>query len=129
MPDKKDDLWPDDIGHADGVTPVTILREQANALAKRTNYILQGVVDTRTRGSRIYHTFYISVPALENYQYEVLTVVHDVIFYPVDINCSDVGFYGRTAKNEDEFKQALKTVFSSDKLKKVIGALMAQAQA
>jgi hypothetical protein len=128
MPKEKEDLWPEDLGHVDLVTPVTILREQASVLGKRTNYILRGEVETQTRGETIYHTFYVVAPALENYRYEVLTVRHEVIFYPVDINCSDAGMYGRTVKNEDELKQALKTIFTSEKLKKVIGALLAQAQ-
>jgi len=123
------DLWPSDLGNTDMVAPVAILREQASALGKKTNYVLSGEVETHSSGGTISHFLYIVSPSLDNYKYEVLRVRHEVVFYPVHVRSDDAGLFEKEAKNEEEFIQLLKIIFSSEKLKRVINSLIVQSQA
>jgi len=129
MPKPNDDLWPSDLGNTDMVAPVAILREQASALGRKTNYILSGQVETHGIGGKIHHILYVVAPPLDNYKYEVLEVSHEAVFYPLWIRSDDAGVYNKEAKTQDEFMQFLKTILSSEKLKRVINSLIVQSQA
>lgn len=130
-----DDLWPDDIAPTiEQVPPVTILKQQAALLGRRTKNVIEGEVKTEAANSRgfLRHTFYLVAPALNFYRYPLLTVEHPVTtMYPAKITVSgpekDSPKKKLTAKNEQLFKKYLKLIFSYNETKKITGALLAQS--
>jgi hypothetical protein len=128
MAEQIPDLWPADFGQKK-VTPVAILREQAEFLARRTQGMLRGWV--RTVGGLdggFLHTFLIQVPSLGNYSYELLTVEHPLSLYPAKIHTSVVAS-PLTAASDTEFLNQLRQVFSAAPTLEIINALLSQAQA
>jgi hypothetical protein len=133
------DLWPEIATTQTLTTPLTILKEQAAALAKKTNGLLEARVDTQSyAGGGFVHSFKIVAPALDNYVYELFKVRHSVLLYPVEVSADATGSslppsirlsLHKGANTEDEFLEQLKVVLSSDQTSKVISALLAQVQA
>jgi hypothetical protein len=149
------DLWPVILPTSEIPAPLSILREQASLLESKTNGLVKAEVRSSgvklfakerfvegeqvededeqverigPQGPRVRHSFYLVAPALENYRYllfEVTSYIED--FYPLTINFSPVGKL--KVESEDEFKEALKKIFASEKTLKVIRSLIAQSQA
>ena len=69
------DLW-GDIAPSAVRTPASILREQASLLGAKTKNTIEGQVETWTSGSKLYHSFNLVVPALDNYSYELFKISH-----------------------------------------------------
>jgi hypothetical protein len=149
MTEKNEDLWPPDLVIASIVTPAAILRAQAALLGERTKGVLEGVVETSSVGSDIYHRFVIKVPALGNYRYALFSVHHPVTLYPVFIDeepatprstfmpdfssmpeFSSLGDRLDKAsglKNEEALREWLRRTLGSDATKHIIANLYAQA--
>ncbi len=98
------DLWPEDIEQVEGKAPVTILREQASLLGKKTMNIVEAKVRriSNTGGPSDYigtfpaltpwihandfaYAFDIVAPALGDYRYGLFTMAHGVEMYPLKI--------------------------------------------
>ena len=120
------DLWPNDFGTAGAKPPVTVLREQATLLAKKTNGIVEAEVRTSTEGDDFSHRFSIVAPALGGYRYSLFTLEHDVNLYPATMHFQDTEYH---IESEDVLIDILRTVFASDKAKRVIYSLIAQSKA
>jgi hypothetical protein len=132
MSDKIEDLWPELIPAAI-VTPKSILKTQVTALEQKSNGLLHGQVETWTNGDRIYHRFYLVVPALENYRYSLLRIHHSASAYPVSVDESPIREEADFIRpwpmlpDESSFRNWLRNVFSSDETKRVLESLLAQA--
>lgn len=129
-------LWPEDIAVSEVVAPVSILKDQASLLGERTKNLVEGRVTQRERFRKpdFVYDFYIVAPALNNYRYRLFSISHDVEFYPLAIDESGVfDADGRDfevqASNEEEFLEALATIFSSERTKGIISSLIAQSRA
>jgi hypothetical protein len=127
-----DDLWPDDIGDSKLVSPVEILRAQAEGLAEKTGGLVQAEVSTQAINEEMFHNaFVLLVPALGDYRYELLEVRHRVSFYPLDV----LPRAGHNLDNymglesERRFTDALKSLFGKPEVKSLIHSLVAQARA
>lgn len=129
-------LWPD-FKAVDIITPVTILRQQAALLEKKTNglvvaevrsgidYGSNTMVISQGQAVPLLHTFYLIAPALENYRYQLFRIKQSIDLYPIEFKdspCDDV-----TVTNESEFYEELKKIFASEKTKKMIELLIAQS--
>lgn len=119
------DFWPDDIGQPDLRTPVALLREQATALGEKTRNVVTAEVESDSEGRDFVHNLYLVAPAL-HYRYQLLTIRHPILFYPMYVYSSDR--IPTEIRSEDEFADWLKTVLASDSTKKVIRSLIAQSQ-
>jgi hypothetical protein len=118
------DLWPDDIGQTNIITPVSILREQAAALGGKTDNLVTAEVISSSDATNFTHTFQLLAPAL-SYKYQLFYVRHAITLYPVQ------GIYKgavRTLSNESELIQWLGEVLASIETKTVIRALIAQSR-
>jgi len=114
-------------------TPVSILREQAALLGKKTKGLVEATVDTDASGGSFIHRFKLVVPALDNYTYELFSISNGIDFYPVEA----YGFQNRlkfgsmvsmsTLRSEDEFLDWLQEILSSPETKKIIANILAQA--
>jgi hypothetical protein len=119
------DFWPDDLGLGELRTPVALLREQATALGEKTKNVVTAEVDSDNTGKFFIHKLYLVAPAL-HYRYQLLTIQHPILFYPMDVTTPTSPW--ATVKSEAEFAEWLKTVLASEGTKKVIRSLIAQSQ-
>ena len=130
-----EDLWPDDMDFSVTITPVSILREQASNLGRKTRNVIQARVirepDVPSKG--FCYEFQLVVPALGPYNYSLFSMSYDVTMYPVTIRGDrDViqeigeGQNEIVADSEDDFKERLRRILGSRKTRTVIRALMSQ---
>ena len=99
MSEARRNLWPDAVDVTAITPPVVFLREQAALLGERTKGLVHGEIESRTEplekveefldqaisGDDLVthvHTMYLVAPALDNYQYVLLSVRHDFGAYP-----------------------------------------------
>lgn len=129
-------LWPEEIK-----TPVTmkspysILKEQGQLLGGRTNNIVIGRVQRMETSGNFTYKFHIRSDIL-NYSYELFRLQYDIKLYPLQLFSDDedvtkgIGIEkgGINIENENEFKSYLKKIFSTDKVKKIISALISQSE-
>jgi hypothetical protein len=125
---KAENLWPTEIEKIPDLrTPLTLLKEQASVLGDMTGRTVLGEVETHVMAIDInpfHHTFYLRVPSLDNYRYELLEVSHDVRLYPAQVRAAGVS---RQVSSEDELKETLKGIFSSGETRNVLTGLVNQA--
>ena len=144
-----DDLWPESIGQtSDSLTPITILQEQAKLLGDKTQNIVtadvETVIDNEKRKPFVYG-FYVVAPVLQNFRYRLLEVSHNIELYPLSIyvdeeiinenegwnDIEQENSWSKKyfkAKDESEFIDLLKIIFSSNKTKRIIANLMSQSK-
>jgi len=66
-------------------TPVSILREQATLLGKKTGNVLEARVETfRLNEGWLGHRLLLVAPSLDDYTYELLKFSHPIQIYPVN---------------------------------------------
>jgi hypothetical protein len=122
------DLWPEDFGKIGETPPGTILREQAQALSRKTKGLLEGLVNTSNESDRGFlQQFFLVVPLLDNYTYCLLLVRHPLQLYPVELTVAPTK-KTVTCKSAHEFRYALKANFASEEVRFILRALLAQAQ-
>jgi hypothetical protein len=78
-------LWGDLGSLAIVRTPKTVLEEQAALLTEATKGLLVGRVLDETQGESFHYDLAVIVPALNNYKYTILSVIHSLKIYPVRI--------------------------------------------
>jgi len=120
-------IFDDVIEETTATPPITVLREVAQVLEKKTQGLLTGEVEQYIQGGRVKLHFKINAPSLNNYSYEVVRAKHPLCFYPLTIekmSSDDI-----EVQNQEEFEKELKKVFSSKKVKDVINGLLAQIKA
>jgi len=136
---KTEDLWPSDLGLETIVTPVSLLRTQANLLGERTRGMLVGEVKTWTTGDTIHHALDVVVPALDDYKYRLLKVHHPAMLYPVFVDQEPMPYGsirlsipieregGGGLKDEDSLREWLRQALARPETKQILAHLYAQA--
>ncbi len=149
------DLWPENINtKIKKIAPVTILRQQASLLGKKTKNIVEGQIETKrvkdieesSQEKLLEHSFYLVAPALDFYKYLLFRVQHGIMdWYPLKIfvdvidskslkgmMTSDAKHRLRlirpTIKTEEEFVEKLKEIFALEETQKAIESLIAQSR-
>jgi len=135
MASETHDLWPEDLATSTVVPPVAILREQAAALAKRTNGLIEGEVVSRPErhrpsepGHPFLHEFWLRAPAFDDYRCKLLDLRHGFDLYPVSLRYKLDPQDEVQASTEADFKRVLAEVFSRPKTRQVIAALLSQIE-
>jgi hypothetical protein len=118
---------PDTASVASVRTPLSLIKEQASALAKQTGGLLRANTITFVVGSKLYIHLEVEVPALNGYSVQLLTYAQPAQIYPGTLQFSIKG-QDVEIRNEQQFVDTLRDVLSSDDVQRVIGSLMAQAQ-
>lgn len=138
-------LWPDDLISDGPKLPVTILQEQAAALAEKTKNLLRGEVKTTPddEGGFV-HRFYLRADVLDGYSYLLLIVSHGVTSYPAAVRDpsktmgdSWITLLGmvdgvpawKNCESSDELEDALRAFFVSDNTKRIVQSLWQQSKA
>lgn len=123
----RENYWPTDFGVDTEITPLTVLKEQAANLGQMTKNLVEGVVQTRPEvNAEFRHSLYLSVPTLANYRYFLLSVTEEPKGYPVRIfdGTSDTSY---EVQDLDEFRERLKEILSSDRVRKLVRNLLRYA--
>lgn len=137
------DLWPD-FTPQKVRSPKTILKEQADLLARKTNNVLKADLTTYNplknlplligaaqksldgpltgqKGYIIGLTFDIIAPYLDNYKYHLFKVEYEaLVFYPIKINDTE-------CINEPSFIETLQGILNSENTIKIINSLYSQS--
>jgi len=108
-------------------TPLSILREQAALLGQTSEKLLEGeVVVTSDSPDQIEAHLNIVAPTLGGYSVTILSIRHGLEMYPVTVQHALVEGTRISAKNEEAYLDALKRIFTSESVRKVITALRIQ---
>lgn len=139
-------------------TPYTLLKEQASILSEITNGLLIGEVTNDQRDNFFVNILRIKAPSINNYTYSVVQVQYPIQLYPVFVKNLTSDKFNNLEKNlinaannplmgfvdpggllvqqgynkyssEEEFENALGEILSSQEVKQVISALLAQIHA
>ncbi|MBD2016549.1 hypothetical protein H6F96_21575 [Microcoleus sp. FACHB-53] len=139
-------------------TPYTLLKEQASILSEITNGLLIGEVINDQRDKFFVNILRIKAPSINNYTYSVVQVQYPIQLYPVFVKNLTSDKFNNLEKNlmnaannpligfvdpggllvqqgynkyssEEEFENALGEILSSEEVKQVISALLAQIHA
>jgi hypothetical protein len=140
------DLWPESFEVDIKINPpLMILREQASLLEKKTSGLVKAIVQKgendivleaallaspfspKPVNSSIRYSFWLVAPAFGNYKYQLFTVVQPVEMYPLRIVGGPLEDMEITS--EEDLIEKLKLIFASEKVQRVIGAMIAQSQA
>ena len=149
-------LWPDNIVTVDIKSPVAILKEQAALLGQKTQNLVEAQViqgrqpsieDIRKAISMsklpapvepiFVYDFLITAPPLDFYAYRAFTIQHSIDLYPVriwadqDIQAEIVPESAKRiieTTSEAEFTEILGKILATEKISRVIGALLAQIE-
>jgi hypothetical protein len=125
-------LWPNDFKVVQGEnTPEDILNVQAQDLGRKTKHLLEGRVERSSQGEWLTLDFYITVPSVDHYSYQLLKVRHKVPPYPVEIIVSGMSKAGpvrMSAKTRKSLEFHLKVIFTSPAIRKVVEELLSYAR-
>ncbi len=119
MPQTVPDLWPDNFGTTNELTPSVILKVQASNLASKTGGVVLGEVLSSTDGEHINITFYLVAPALNQYKYKLFLISHGFSYYPLTIFVSSRPG-PIVVRNEAEFLERLREIFQSEETTRAI---------
>jgi hypothetical protein len=108
--------------------PVTMLREQANALTEATSGRLRGRVETLRMGDRLSISLMVVVPALDGYEVQIISYDQSTpLIYPGRLMLIGDEKY-LIIRGEEEFNAAFKAALSSNRIQKVISSLLSQTK-
>ena len=145
MSEARRDLWPDAVDVSAITPPLVILREQAALLGERTKGLVRGEIESRTEPVEKFedylgealsseelvahvHALYLVAPALDNYQYALLSVKHDFQTYPCYAYYHPDSDWSQTIESEEGLLVWLKRVLSRKQTIRVIHALISRVQ-
>ena len=129
-------LWPAETVSVETISPLAILRIQADNLTRMTQGLLEGDVVTSSYAVQVQHSFDVVAPALNGYRHRILTVMHDKsLIYPVffstgeveeeaDIQVSSIAL---GAYSEVEFLKMLSNALQSGYVLSVVNSLIARS--
>jgi hypothetical protein len=126
------DLWPPDFGTANTETPpIVLLREQADLIATRTSGKIVGKVQSGKGGNQQFiHSLLLVAPLLDNYSFVLVSVSHPIELYPLEVVAREIIAPEPTVcRTPAEFEAALRKIFASERVRKVISAILAQSDA
>jgi hypothetical protein len=127
MPTKN--LWGDLPVVDDVVTPLRMVREQANILRQATRGLLHASITTTPLSEgRMQHNFYLVAPLLNDYRHLLFSVEHGIDPYPTHVSAS-VSKKPVPCKTQTAFENLLKIVLTRDDTRKAVASLMANSQA
>jgi hypothetical protein len=120
------DLWGDVPAGEKMQTPISILREQAGILSRKTNDELQGEIIVGKNDTEFTAKLRIIVPALNNFTVDILRITYPIGLYPVNIKPLVSGLIPHDAEDDAEYNEYLASYFQSDEVRTIIKRLRTQ---
>lgn len=126
---ESDGYWPEDLVDETIVPPGRILSEAAEELSRRTGGTLKAepMQIGEPRSGELIYAFYLVADALRGFRYELFRVLVPAQMYPLEIRGGilDTSFQ---PGDEQAFRKKLQDLFASDKVRKVVSALVAESK-
>jgi hypothetical protein len=101
-----------------------ILSQQITYLSEMTGGKLLGSLDRFEVSEKITYDMDIVVPALDDYSFTLLSVLKGPSAYPLTVEYGLENRESQQCQNEEEFKQAIKAIFSSEKTRDAISSTL-----
>jgi hypothetical protein len=133
-------LWPslEEIGTTKYLTPVAVMRQQAEAISQMTSNILEGQIISEKiapkrdgESEKLKHTFLLRASALGGLTTTLFSVAHDLArAYPATFQSvynTQQTFGKNSIKSQNDFQEALREFFHSGSVKEVLQSLIAQS--
>src|SRR5271166_5136083 len=109
-------------------TPLSILKEQAMLLGKKTRNVIEAKVETRPySGGWLGHKLLLVAPVLDNYTYELVEIYHPIQLYPVSPD-SLVASQAKLLPDEPSFMKWLGERLSSSETHRIVTNLLSQSR-
>jgi hypothetical protein len=113
--------------------PVTLLKEQADALTRRTDGRVVGEVLDLVEKDTFWASLYARVPALHDYHHKLISIAHPVVIadpvHPFPLTVMDTQSGKQPKVNDMEaFERWLEDVLSSKALHNVVDTLLGYSQ-
>jgi hypothetical protein len=121
IPNLWPELKPDEIR-----TPLAILRQQAAFLGERTKNVVEGEVVTEPTSGDFSHVFFLRAPALGDYRYQLFRAKHGIDLYPAEVWTHVFGQRWH-ADDEPALLQALREIFTNEKVVRIVNSIIAQS--
>lgn len=138
-------LWPNQFKETSERSPKELLETQAGFLGQITGGIVVAEVRKMDSGAVLFaaqkaefgFSLFLIGKFIDDYSFRVFQVFHDIAFYPVltrldegiarELGYYNLGIGTSVARSEsaDEFEELLASVFRSERIKKVVGSIMA----
>lgn len=129
------DLWPE-LSFEKIRSPKTVLKEQGEILAQKTNNVLKGEVTISKNTFKphklgeLIANFYIVAPSLDNYKFHLVSIYYNTaLSYPAyPVKSTNIKLLvNEILKNETELKNFLQEIFSSPDTMRIINSLYSQS--
>lgn len=141
MSNSPSDMWSDGIGHTTTITPLELMKQQAQALLSHTGGLVNAVVTVSASDQMFASaftttispvrptrpvfeaTFWLEAPTIQ-YKFSLFSVKYGLKIWPLDI-CG----IGEPVQVSDQpaFEAALRALISSDRTTNIVRTLMAHA--
>lgn len=126
MPTKN--LWGDLPTVEDVVTPLRMMREQANILRQATRGVLHAsITTTPLSDGRMRHSFYLVAPLLNDYRHLLFSVEHGIEPYPAQVMPVQAA-KPLPCPSQKAFENLLPRMLQHPDTRKAVAALMANSQ-
>lgn len=121
----QEDLWGDLPKVEKLRTPLVILKEQAELISDKTEGLLVGEISQQQQSADAFqYLFKLIAPTLNNYSYSVLSIKHNIGFYPLNILDMQGGERWLVCSDENDYKEHLRIIFTAEKTQAVVSKLL-----
>jgi hypothetical protein len=124
------DLWGRDFGETPVESaPVALLKEQADALTRRTGGRIVGEVSQEVEKGTVWASLYARAPSLQDYQHKLVSIAHPVVTadperpFPLTVMDTQSGDQDQV-EDMVSFEGWLAGVLSSDAVHDVVDSLL-----
>ena len=135
------DLWPADLrSNSDLRSPLRVLKEQASALGRKTNGLVEGKTETILAqpewaeisgllgGEMSVHSFFLVAPVI-SYRRRLLQVAHNPVeFYPLALRADLENASTFHVNDEGDLAVRLRDLFGDPQTIRIIQALISQSE-
>ncbi|MCE2432213.1 MAG: hypothetical protein J4F29_04695 [Candidatus Latescibacteria bacterium] len=123
------DYWGDLQVTTEQLTPAQIIQEQASALNERTSPHIRASVTTFGLERRFHTTLAVTVPSLNRYHLDIVTVIYPLRdYYPLvlsdDLGDPDDERSDMICNSEQEFRDELHQILSSNRTTDTLKSLL-----
>lgn len=140
---KPENIWPEFLEDEDKIArpPIALINEYAQELPARTaNYVVAKVLKLNSKTSQQFsYSMVLSSPALGGYSFRMFDIHYSVEMYPLALKIDEAimeelklpsynGSEFYRVVDEPSLKSVLGLIFASNKVRKIVRALIAQAK-
>lgn len=130
MPESVENLWGSFLDPRPSPL-LELLREQGALLKQGTNGVLEGHTSVQGQQAWVDVAFFIVAPPINNYLYLLFTVHHGATPFPARVvkEADDGGDRVIECQNIGEFKDTVRAILQSPRVREVVSGLLATASA